>query len=74
MQIIQTQAAYIRAHKREPFLISGVVTGLFSGLAIWLLGSRFGPTGAAAGYFLVVAGIALPWITTIWMRARRDWH
>jgi O-antigen/teichoic acid export membrane protein len=74
MQIIQCQAAYLRAHKQEPFVVSGVVSSLAIGLLVWGLGSRFGPIGAAAAYLLVIAVLTVPWDTIIWFRCRTQWH
>lgn len=73
-QVIQCLAVYLRAHKREPLVVMGVVTGLLFGLCVLGLGSRFGATGAAIAYLLVTALIAVPWIIYIWMRARVEWH
>jgi O-antigen/teichoic acid export membrane protein len=74
MQIIQCQAAYLRAHKQEPLVVSGVVSSLATGLLVWELGRRFGSTGAAAAYLLVIAVVSLPWDTIIWFRCRSQWH
>jgi O-antigen/teichoic acid export membrane protein len=74
MQIIQCQAAYLRAHKQEPLVVSGVVSSLATGLLVWGLGSRFGSTGAAAAYLFVIAVVSLPWDTIIWFRCRSQWH
>ncbi len=74
MQIILCQAAYLRAHKQEPLVVSGVVSSLTIGLLVWGLGSRFGATGAAAAYLLVCTVITVPWDTIIWFRCRSAWH
>jgi O-antigen/teichoic acid export membrane protein len=73
-QIIQCQAAYLRAHKKEPLVVSGVASGLAIGLLVWELGSRFGAIGAAVAYLLVTAIISLPMVTIIWFRSRAEWH
>ncbi len=67
------QAFYVRAFKREPFLVLSVVTNLLIGLAIWRFGSLYGPLGAASGFLAVVLVVVLPWQTWIWWRCRRDW-
>ncbi len=74
MQISQCQSAYLRAHKREPIVMMSFVCSLAVGLLVWLLGSNFGPTGAAIGFLSVTAVMVLPWETVIWFRCRADWH
>jgi O-antigen/teichoic acid export membrane protein len=74
MQVSQCQSAYLRAHKREPLVVLGVVGSLVIGLLVWLLGARYGPMGAAIGYLAVVALLVLPWETAIWARCRVAWH
>ena len=68
-----SQSTYLRAHKREPMVVVSVASSLAIGAAVWLLGSRYGPSGAAAGY-LAVWVIAVVWGHTIWRRCRLAWH
>ena len=74
MQISYPQSFYLRAHKREPFVGLGVVSGLLIGLSTVLLGKRYGATGMAAGYLAVVALVVLPVGTIILYRCRAAWH
>jgi O-antigen/teichoic acid export membrane protein len=74
MQVSQTQSAYLRAHKKEPMMGLSVAIGLLTSAATILLDSRYGPVGIAAGYFVVVALVALPGSTIIWVRCRKAWH
>lgn len=67
------QAVYLRAHKKEPFLVPSVAGGLLVGSCTWLLGSRWGAMGMAAGY-LAVTALQLPVGTLVWSRCRRAWH
>ena len=73
-QLPHCQSIYLRAHKREPLLVANVIACLSIGLLVWLLGSHYGPTGAAGGYLAVVALFILPYKTYLWWRCRRDWH
>jgi O-antigen/teichoic acid export membrane protein len=73
MQVSQCETAYLRAHKQEPIVVLSVTSSLAIGLLVWLLGSRYGPTGAAAGY-AAVAAVAVVWETAIWARCRAVWH
>jgi len=72
MHISQCQTAYILAHKQAPFVILSLVGGVAIGLMVWLLGSRFGPTGASAGYLAVVGLFSIPYETMLWFRCRRE--
>lgn len=63
---------YVRAHKRDPFVIYGLASGLAVGLAVWLLGSRLGAIGAASGYAAVAAVLHLPYASYLWTVCRRD--
>jgi len=74
MQIIQCQAAYLRAHKKEPLVVSSVVSSVAIGCLVWGLGNRFGATGAATAYLFVISIFTLPWTTIIWFRSRAKWH
>ena len=73
-QIPKCQNIYIRAHKRDPFLLLSCVTNISAGLSIWQLGRHYGPLGAAVGYLCVVTLIQLPGSTWIWLRCRTAWH
>ena len=71
MQVAQCYTAYMRAHKREPILLLSVTTSIAIGMLVWLLGARFGPIGAAAGYLAVMV-VLLAWETAIWFQFRAD--
>lgn len=74
MQISYPQSAYLRAHKKEPFLSLSVASGLLTGLCTVILGSRYGATGMGAGYLAVAALLVLPMGTIICYRCRAAWH
>lgn len=73
-QITQCLAAYLRAHKKEPLVVVGTVSGVTVGFLVWILGRRYGPTGAAAAYLGVLSLVSLPLVTLIWYRCRANWH
>jgi len=62
--------SYVRAHKQEPFLIIGMLSNALIGLAIWVLGARYGPTGAGIGLLGVVTSVTLPVQLAIWRACR----
>lgn len=65
---------YVRAHKRDPYLIASIVSSLtVAAFQVWL-GKLFGGSGVAAGYLLGIACIQVPLWTLIWVRTRKEWH
>ncbi|MDA1231821.1 MAG: hypothetical protein O2856_13695 [Planctomycetota bacterium] len=73
-QIVFCQGSYVRAHNRDPFLTLAVSSNLSGGLLIWLLGSNFGPTGAAVAWLTVLLLYVIPSSSWIWDRSRKEWH
>lgn len=73
-QMIQGIAAYLRAHKRDPLAISGVITSVVLGCLVWALGHAFGAWGVVGAYASVMWGVSLPLATWIFIRCRREWH
>jgi O-antigen/teichoic acid export membrane protein len=65
---------YVRAHKRDPFLLASILSSLtVATLQIWL-GKLYGSSGVAAGYLLGIACVQVPLWTLIWVRTRKEWH
>ena len=73
-QLPQCQIFYLRAHKQEPMLVLSVIGNACIGLLVWLLGWKWGATGAACGYTVVVAVVILPFQHLIWKECRGRWH
>jgi hypothetical protein len=71
MQVSQCETAYMRAHKQEPIVVLSVASSLAIGLSVWLLGRRWGPTGAVSAYLGVMIALVV-WETAIWRRFRAD--
>jgi O-antigen/teichoic acid export membrane protein len=72
MQISYAQSGYLRAFKREPFLILSILSGLMTGGLTWVLGREYGATGVVWGY-LSVTVLMLPLGTWIFVRCRAAW-
>ena len=68
------QAAYLRAHKKEPLLALNLISSAASGLLIWYWGKRFGPAGACSGYLAVIAVFIVPYQMYLWRYYRELWH
>jgi len=68
------QSIYLRAHKREPFLVASLVQSFLLASMALLVGRKWGGLGIACGYLAVMAVVAVPWAVTIWFRSRAEWH
>jgi hypothetical protein len=68
------QAAYLRAHRRDPLLAVNAATYAAISLLVWYLGSRVGPLGAGVGFLATIGLFKLPATTILWRRARVEWH
>jgi O-antigen/teichoic acid export membrane protein len=66
-------SVYLRAHKREPYVIPSAISGIAIVLGSLLLAPRYGAAGMAAGYLATVA-VMTPVAVWIWHRCRREWH
>jgi len=71
LQLIQCFAVYWRAQRVELLGFWGLLPGISTGLAVWLLGHRFGAVGAAAGAFAATALVAFPLCLHYFLQARR---
>ncbi len=73
LQVSFAQACYLRAHKREPFLLLSLLQAVLTTATTLGLGVSFGAVGMAAGY-LAVTALLLPVGTAVWWKCRREWH
>jgi O-antigen/teichoic acid export membrane protein len=73
MQISYVQSGYLRAFKREPYLVLSLLFGALTGALTWWLGRSSGAVGVAWGYLAAVAVLVLPVGTGIFLRRRREW-
>ena len=71
-QIVLGAAAYVRAHKIEPFAPMMVTVSLLQGAAGWLMAQRYGSSGVAVSYAAISIAIALPWGLRVLARTRRS--
>lgn len=70
--ILAAEAAYLRAHKREPFMLLSVVLGVTTPLAAIVLVPEFGLIGATLSYALPTLLLGLPTGTAIFLRFRKS--
>ncbi len=73
-QIPHCQTIYIRAHKREPFLIPSLIVSACIAMSVTVLGIKYGIAGAAIAWTVCICVVQLPLWTTIWRTAHREWH
>lgn len=66
-------SVYLRAHKKEPYVVISFTQGVLISLSSLVLGSQFGAVGVAVAY-LGTNLILLPWQLAIFYRCRREWH
>ena len=65
---------YVRAHKRDPFLLASIASSLsVAGAQLWL-GTLYGSTGIGLGYLLGIGCVQVPLWTLIWIQTRKEWH
>lgn len=74
MQFAQCTNIYVRAHKKDPFLLAAIVSNLTIAVLVFTLGRTYGMTGVAAGYLAGVSVVQVPLWVGIWWKTRRAWH
>jgi hypothetical protein len=72
--VASSEAAYLRAHKREPFLIMATLGGILTGISTLVTARLWGATGVVIGYFFCGGIFYLAGGTYIFVRLRRRWH
>lgn len=72
--ILYSEAIYLRAHKREPFLLLSIITAILSAACTLFTARPWGATGVAVGYFLSGGIFPLVGGTYVFVRCRRVWH
>lgn len=72
--VVMSEALYLRAHKREPFLIQAVSIAVALGISTVILGRVGGATAVTVGYFAFGGVLSLTLATHIFMTKRKQWH
>lgn len=67
-------AVYLRAHKKDPFMLLSLATAIIQGGVTWYLGMKYSSFGVTAGFLLVSVVIGLPSAFLIWRHCRNSWH
>jgi hypothetical protein len=72
--IIVSEALYLRAHKREPFLIQSILVAILTGTGTVITAKLWGATGVSISYFFCSGLFGLVCGTFIFFSKRRRWH
>lgn len=72
-QFVNSFATYLRCHKKEPFLVISIVTGIACMLSTLVFGKLYGLNGITIGY-CVIQILSLPWAYLIFKNKRHEWH
>ncbi|MGK2859601.1 MAG: hypothetical protein ACSLFQ_20565, partial [Thermoanaerobaculia bacterium] len=65
-------AAYVRAHRIEPFAPMMLSVSLLQGCFAWVVGMRYGAAGQAWSMLAIYVLVAVPWAIHIYTRTRRQ--
>jgi O-antigen/teichoic acid export membrane protein len=71
--VVFSQAAVLRAHKQEPFMVLSIANGVATALLAVVLIPKYGLDGAVASYGLTAVIIGLAGGTVIFLRKRTLW-
>jgi hypothetical protein len=71
---VAAMAIYLRAHKREPYLMLSVGSAILIGVSNYFLGRFFGATAMLAGAATITLLVGLGGGTAIFVQMRRAWH
>ncbi len=73
-QFIFAYAAYLRSHKKEPFLIQSIVMAVLTSLSTLLLGYYYGVNGITIGYCFLTVFVSFFWSRNIFTNKKEEWH
>ncbi len=73
-QLVFSWATYLRCHKKEPFLVLSIVTGILCCISTFFLGNNFGLNGMVIGYATITIMCGLVWGGFIFKRKKLEWH
>lgn len=72
--LVMSEGIYLRAHKREPFLVLATTVGIVTAISTVVTGKLFGASGIVVGYFICGGILYLAGGTYLFRRLRRLWH
>ena len=72
--IVISEAVYLRAHKKEPFLWLSLAGGICIGISTYSLGKTFGILAILTGYCTITFFIGLCASSVVFFKKRKQWH
>lgn len=72
--VVFSEAIYLRAHKREPFLYLSIAVGILTACSTLISGKLWGAQGVSIGYFFTSGLFGLTFGTFIFISKRKEWH
>ena len=72
-QYVNSWATYLRCHKKEPFLVNSICSGLTSLVCIFVFGHLYGLYGVTVTYFCIAVAF-FPWGYWIFKTKKAEWH
>lgn len=72
--VVFSEAIYLRAHKKEPFLYQSILVGILTGISTLITARLWGAAGVTIGYFFTSGIVGLICATFIFINKRREWH
>jgi O-antigen/teichoic acid export membrane protein len=73
-QFIFAYAAYLRSHKKEPFLIQSLVGAVLTSTSTILMGYFYGVNGITIGYLFLTFFTGFFWARNIFNKKKVEWH
>ena len=73
-QFVFAWAAYLRSHKKEPFLINSTILGILIAISVFVSSNFYGVTGVVIGYSALTLFLGVPWAYYIFQNKKREWH
>lgn len=73
-QFVMCSGIYVRAHRRDPYVVTTVVSCLTIAVLQFFLGRSYGSLGLAVANAVGILGLQFPLGLLIWQNARREWH
>ena len=73
-QFVFAWAAYLRSHKKEPFLINSIVLGILISISVFISANYYGVAAVVISYSAITLFVAVPWAYYIFQNKKREWH